>query len=897
VVERGHLVIGQTLAHYRVTARLGAGGMGEVYRATDTKLHRDVALKILPPELAGDAERLARFQREAQLLASLNHPNVAAIHGLEEAGEQPFLVLELVEGEDLAERLRRGAIPPGEAVEIARQIAEGLEAAHEKGIVHRDLKPANVKLTPDGKVKVLDFGLAKAWTGDGAGATSSPDLSQSPTLTHTGTAAGLILGTAAYMSPEQARGQAVDRRADVWAFGAVLWEMLTGRQLFSGETVSDIVAAVLTREPDWSALPPATPAHVRGLLRRCLERSLRRRLQAIGEARLALEDPSGAGPDAVATPDPRRRRKLAAAVAAGLALFAAGWLSRPSPRAGDPAVRKFDLSIADLEAQPGRMPIISPEGSRVAYVAGGRLRVRSLDRFEAQDVADADGIAYLSWAPDGSHLAYVRQGRAWKVSAGGGKPAEVGIVPEDLAGSGSSAWTNDGRIVLAGSDTVGLWEIPAAGGPGRELLSLDRKTESDFHEVSALPDDRGLVFTAHREARPDTIALLAGGSRRVVLQVPGEGFRYPTFSPTGHLLYERETTNPGIWALPFSLSRLQASGTPFLIVPGGSAPSVARDGTLCFVRTEESPVELVRVTRSGAVETLAELPDTSARTVVPMYSGIGYSVGAGLSLSPDGGRVAITLGSVGGQLWIYDLARGSLSKLATDVFPFRPVWTPRGERVIYGSNRGARAWNLRARRADAAGEEEPVSTSDDVQVPIAASPDGRWVVYREGSGAKGSVLKRPVDGSAPAGPLFRSRVTGLGASFSPDGRWLAYEDDESGRSEIFVRPFPEGEGRFQVSTSGGETPVWTRSGEIFFRSGNAVQVVTVATDGGSLAVSKPTPLFRTGGEAGLVPEFDVRPDGQGFLMLRARGRDRISLVLNWPRELARLEAHDPSADR
>jgi WD40 repeat protein len=372
--------------------------------------------------------------------------------------------------------------------------------------------------------------------------------------------------------------------------------------------------------------------------------------------------------------------------------------------------------------------------------------------------------------------------------------------------------------------------------------------------------------------------------------MPGEGFRYPVFSPTGHLVYERETTNPGIWALPFSLSRLQPTGAPFLVVPGGSAPSVARDGTLCFVRTEESPVELVRVARRGSVETLAELPGASAGMLRPLYMGPGYRAGAGLSLSPDGGRVGLVLGNAPGHLFVYDLGRGSLSRLAADVFPIRPVWTPRSDRVVYGSARGARGWNLWSRRADAAGEEERVSTSDDVQIPLAVSPDGRWLVYLEGSGPKGSVVKMPLDGSAPAGPLFASRVNGLAASFSPDGRWLACEYDESGRTEIYVRPFPEGQGRFQVSTSGGESPIWSRSGEIFYRSGNGVEAVTVTLRGDSLAVSKPTLLFRTGGETGLVPAFDARPDGQSFLMLRSHLRDRISLVLNWPHDLARLAA-------
>jgi len=716
-------------------------------------------------------------------------------------------------------------------------------------------------------------------------------LSQSPTVAHGGTEAGMILGTAAYMSPEQARGRGVDRRADVWAFGAVLWEMLTGRQLFAGETVSDVVAAVLTREPDWSALPKATPPRVRRLLRRCLERNLRRRLQAIGEARLVLEEPVAEGVDSGTTSAPRRRARIvAAAVAGGLLLLAAGWLLRPSPRTEDP-VRKVDLSIGELEARVGRMPAISPDGSRVAYVAGGRLQVRSLDRLDSVELPQGDDVLFPSWSPDSRHLAYVRQGRAWKVSTEGGEPTELGAVPADLVGSGGSTWTDDGRVVFAGSDTVGLWEIPASGGAAREILAIDREAEADFHEPSALPDGRGLVFTVHRKGKPpDMIALLAGGSRRALLEVPGESLRYPVYSPTGHLLYERETTNPGIWAVPFSLGRLETTGAPFLAVPGASAASVARDGTLAFVRAGESPVELVRVSRGGAAETIAELAGTRPSKMAPLPSGAGYRPAAGLRLSPDGTRIALALGYAPGQLGIYDLRRGSFSSVAQDVFPAPAVWTPGGERLIYASAHGARAWNLWSRRADAAGDEERLSTSDEVQVALALSPSGRSLVYMEGSGPKGNLFRMPLDASVPAAPLFPSRVWGLAASFSPDGRWLAYDSVESGRSEVYVRPFPEGNERFQLSTGGGDTPVWSKSGEVFYHEGGGIYSVSVTSRVRALVISKPTLLFRTGGKTGLVPAFDVTPDGQRFLMLRSRGGEHVSLILNWPSDIARLEA-------
>ena len=629
--------------------------MGEVYRATDTKLGREVAIKVLPTEVSQDPERLGRFQREAQLLAALNHPNVGAIYGLEEAEGKPFLVLELVEGEELQQRLERGAIPVDEAIEIARQIA----------------------------------------------------------------------GTAAYMSPEQARGRAVDR-------------------------------------------------------------------------------------------------------------------------------------------------------------------------FAILDLPDTGNALYPAWSPDGSQLVRVRQGQAWKSPSDGGSGTALGAVPDDLGGSGGSVWTEDGRLVFAGSDTIGLWEIPVGGGEGREILELDREQETDCHELGLLPGNRGLLFTVHRResSLPDSVELLADGSRRVILQIPGETLRYPVYSPSGHLVYERETTSPGIWAVPFSLERLETSGAPFLVVPGGRTPSIARDGTLCFVRPDDSPLELVRVSRSGAVEAVATLTGTSMPINTRAIPGTASSRSLiKLALSPDGGRLALMLADAESRLWVYDVSRGSLSSLATGVLGVsRPVWAPGGGRLFYSSSLGARTWNLTARRADAAGEPERLATSDDVQASLAVSPDGRWLVYSEGVGARGNLFKRPLDRPGDAEPLFPSRVAGFGASFSPAGRWLVYEDSGSERAEVYIRPFPEGSGRWRVSTSGGLSPLWHESGEIFYLGNDALHAVTVRARGDSLDVSKPTLLFRLDSESTLISAFDVMPDGQHFLMLRSSGQHQISLILNWPRELARLAA-------
>jgi Tol biopolymer transport system component len=876
---------GSRLGPYELTAPIGAGGMGEVWRARDTRLGRDVALKFLTQAVASDPDRLARFRREAQLLAALNHPNIAAIHGLEEADGAPFLVLELVEGEDLAARLKRGPLPLDDALAWARQVAEALEEAHERGIVHRDLKPGNVKVTPEGKVKVLDFGLAKAWSGDlQTGSRSSSDLSQSPTLAHTSTEAGLILGTAAYMSPEQARGKLLDKRSDVWAFGALLYEMLTARRLFDGETVSDVLAAVLTRQPEWTALPAATPRGVRRLLERCLERDPKIRLRDIGEARIALAGGAPSLPEPVARSAATRWPWAAAAGFAAAGLAFAGYAALRPTAAPEAPVRKLELAVEGFAYSVfGRAPVISPDGRRIVYHAADRLFVRDLAELQSRELPQTEGALFPSWAPDGSRVAYVQRGRLWSASADGGQPSELGAVPPDLAGSGSTAWSDDGWIVAAGSDSVGLHAIPAKGGEGRDLAPLEREKEADYHEVSALPDGRGFLFTVHRAEGLDTIVLLADGTRRVLLQQPGESLRSPVYSPTGHVLYRRESTSPGLWAIAFSLERLEVAGAPFPVFPGGSAPSLARDGTLALVRASDTPSELVWVGRDGTIErSAAELPG-------PANEGTSASGMRTHSLSSDGRRAVVNLLREGyGDLWVCDLDRGGTSRL----IPKRSdalsaVWTPDG-RVVFTSLLGGQRWNLWRVAPDGSAPER-LSTFDGIQNPMAVSPDGRYLAFSQGAGGIADLFWLPLAGGE-ARPWQQTPANdGYAASFSPDGRFLAYESDETGRSEVYVRPFPEGEGRWQVSTDGGAAPAWSRAApEILYRSGDRIMAVTVTSRGRALEASRPRLLFVA--DRDLSHGFDLSPDGQRLLMTRSRQQDRITLVLNWPRELERLTA-------
>ena len=584
------LTAGRNLSHYRLVAPIGEGGMGVVWRAMDSTLEREVAIKVLPDFFASDPERMARFEREARLLASLNHPHIASIYGFHQDGGVRFLAMELVDGEDLAQRLERGPIPLAEALPLALQIAHALEHAHEKGVIHRDLKPANVKLTAGGQAKVLDFGLAKALEDETGRPASSSAVSHSPTITGHMTVAGVLLGTAAYMSPEQARGQIADRRADIWGFGVVLMEMLTGGRTFEGETISDTLAGVLKSDPDWSALPKETPPRVRALLRRCLERNPKQRLRDIGEARIVLEDViAGRGDEPVAATAlaaPARRAPVALLSIAALALGALatfGVMRAQAPRTELP-LRKFHLAVP-VEGTIGPAgPAISPDGRMVSYLLPGRLMIQSLDNLEPKSFPVEAAASKLFWSPDGRFVGYIAGTRILKLAIDGTEPQVVcdtrGVVS---TGGWGACWRNDGTIVFTRGDSAGLLEVSANGGDPRTLLRPD-STETDIHEPSTLPGGRGVIFAAHRRhGGINTLWVVAGGKRKLLLELAGQTLANPVYSTSGHILFRRGPTTPGVWALPFSLSRLAPAGEPFLVAPGASVPSVGSDGTLCYL--------------------------------------------------------------------------------------------------------------------------------------------------------------------------------------------------------------------------------------------------------------------------------------------------------------------------
>jgi eukaryotic-like serine/threonine-protein kinase len=879
---------GARLGPYEIVSVLGTGGMGQVWRARDPKLGRDVAIKVLPSSLAAEPERLARFQREAQVLASLNHPSIAAIYHIEEVDGVPALVMELVEGETLADRIARGPIPLDEALPIAKQIAEALEAAHEQGIIHRDLKPSNIKVTPDGVVKVLDFGLAKLNESNTSNVPNGPNaLSMSPTITSPAmmTGVGLLLGTAAYMAPEQAKGRPADKRSDIWAFGCVLYEMLTGRRAFGGSDVSDTLAAVLRGEPDWGALPADTPTPVRGMLRRCLQKDRTLRLQAVGDARIEIHDalvaPAAAEPTVQRIAGWRRAAVLSVAALGFLVLgIVATWYLRPSPNAQAPANLVVALPVGD-RLDTGNVNIaISPDGTRLAYVAtrGGvrQLYLRALESPDAKPIQGTEGSFNPFFSPDGQWIGFFAQGKLKKVSLGSGAPLTVC----DAGPSGGASWGADDSIVFAPSSTSGLWRVSAAGGEPQMLTNPDpTKGEYSHRYPQILPGGKAVLFTALNgfgwdETRVEVLRLDTR-ERRVLIQ-GGHTGRYVS---SGHLIYYRAGA---LLAVPFDPTRLQVTSTaPVSIAEDvrqsggttGAAYSSSAGGTLAYIPaaggSRQFEQRLVWVDRQGRIEPLPAPPRAYA----------------GAALSPDGRQVGVYITSGVEELWIYDLLRGALSRLTSGQGSSRnPVWTPDGTRVAYRSNRGG-PWNMYWRPSDGSGSEERLLTSDSNQTPRSWSSDGQLLAFDELNATTGYDIWVLRLRDRKAQPFLRTPFTEDAPHFSPDGRWLAYVSDESGGAEVYVQPYPGPGGKWRISTDGGGTPQWNPNGrELFYVSGDKTMVVDIAT----------VPTFRAGKPRLLYqgPSGDPSPDGQRFLAVQPvepeQPPTQIHVMLNWFEELKRL---------
>ena len=774
---------GARLGLFEIVAPLGAGGMGEVYRARDTRLGRDVAIKLLPAEVAQDPERLARFRREAHLLASLNHPHIAAVHGLEELDGKLLLVLELVEGENLAERLKRGAIPLEEALDSARQIAEALEEAHEKGIVHRDLKPANIKLTPDGKVKVLDFGLAKAYAGEAAAKAS--DTSHSPTLTRAGSESGVILGTAAYMSPEQARGKPVDKRADIWAFGVVLFEMLTGKRLFHGETTSDTLAAVLKTDPDWNLLPADTPQRIRELLRRCLTRDPRERLHDIADARIEIEGSPAEAHPAPKTQSARLRPRfgLAFFIAGALAASGALYLAGRKPASAPWFAKRLSVDLPPSfqlvgESFEDRTIALSPDGRTIAFVGSAnpsqdfRIYLRHLDALDAVPVPGAPGSWDPFFSPDGEWLGFYShtERKLKKVRIAGGDPVTLCDAYETRGGS----WSEDGTIVFAQLLSEGLLRVPSGGGTP-EPVAKPWSLPGSARWPQVLPGGRAAVFgiagKGTQEDQSIGVVSLATGESKTLIR----GAVHPRYSASGHLLYAQGHT---VFAALFDAQRLELKGQGAPVIDGvWTEPrsvdvayfDVSRTGALIYVPAA-SPDDrrLVVLDRDGQSQPLTK----AARAY------------ASPTLSPDGRRLAVAIEGPATDLWLGDLERDAWAPLTSDGDSRVPRWYRDGKRIAFSSRGPDRPFDLYSISVDG-GAPELLRRGRGVNLPLTFSPDGRVLVFAERSAETGfDIWALPLQGEREAKPHVATRFYDGEAEFSPDGHWLAFVSAESGRPEV-----------------------------------------------------------------------------------------------------------------
>jgi hypothetical protein len=901
-------VIGQRIAHYRVQEKIGAGGMGEVYRAQDTRLCRDVAIKVLPELFARDAERMVRFEREAKVLASLNHPNIASIYGLEESNGARALVMELVEGPTFAERISQGRIPLEEVLTFAKQIADGLEYAHDRGIIHRDLKPSNVKLTPESQVKLLDFGLAKALEGE----TVEPELQNSPTLSAAATRTGVLLGTASYMSPEQARGKRVDRRADIWAFGCMLYEMLTGRAAFTGETTSDILACVIRAEPDWSSLPGSVPPRIHELLRRCLQKDAKQRLRDIGDARIIIEEAlsgsvaSETVPAGGLTRSLRHRGMVWAWLVAGLVLGAIGAVViasylRPSP--GEGPVGRFAFGFPAPDSQPGAsegFPLrdfpavaISRDGTKIAYLGASghttQLFLRLVDRLEPQPLPGSADATSPFFSPDGQWVGFFADGKLKKVSVNGGEATTLCDAPINR----SATWGPDSTITFAPTLFGGLMRVSAAGGSPEILTAPDAsKGELTYRWPEILLAGKAVLFVIGSAqdigsfSESKIAAIRLDTREKKILPIVGT---YPRYSPSGHLLFERDGR---VFAVPFDPHRLEVTGQPVPVLDGvktspnsGAADFAVSDtGSLVYLPENAYTHDglIVWVDRKKQVKELA----APARHYGSPH------------ISPDGERIAVAIpsGSSGSDVWVYEIPHGTLTRLTFDEHSSAPLWSPDGKRVAFATTRPTGPAIL-MKPADGSGAEETLVLGESlILVPTSWSSDGKFLAYwTVGSATGRDIWITPIAGERKPQPFLQTKFNEMQARFSPDSRWIAYQSEESGRYEVYVQPFPGPGGKWQISTNGGTMPVWAQNGrELFYmRSGKLMSVGITSQPTFSAStpqiVADYPPLLMGRLSNGA---YDVSADGQRFLFVKANVEngppEEVRVVLNWTEELQHL---------
>ncbi len=871
---------GRRVGAFIIHSRLGAGGMGEVYRALDSKLDREVAIKMLPTEWLLDPDRRTRFDREARSLAALNHPNIGSIYGVEDVGDTRALILELVEGPTLAERLSGGSLPIKEALAIAEQIADALDAAHQAGIVHRDLKPANVKVRPDGQVKVLDFGIAKMIAGGAAVAATATDAA---------TLEGLVIGTATYMSPEQARGAAVDKRSDTWAFGCVVYELLTGRRAFAGDTALDTIAAILEHEPDWEALPHGTPPAIRRLLHRCLEKDAARRLRDMGDARADIRDAAADSTISSALLATTASRSLLTPLALGAAIVltalvaaAAAWFLKPTPSATSAPVSRLTIALPPDDMLGSlALPVlaISPDGRTVVYVAsrtGGnqQLYIRGIDQSDATALAGTEAAYGPFFSPDGRWIGFFAQGKLKKVLAAGGGLETVTDAALGLGG----AWSQDGTIYFAPFNTSAIWKVSSNGGTPHEVTRLDRSQGEVSHRwPQMLNDGRTLLFTAWTGPGWDEHSLLGQTGDNTAHRLLVRGASTGRYIPSGHIVYSRADT---LIAAPFDIVSLSVTGPPTTLIERASEQqgegaqfAVSDTGTLVYAAADPHVFErrLVWVSRDGKVDAIAAPPNAFTDPAI----------------SPDGRFVASSLQGPTQTLWIYDFGRSTMTTLPATGSSQAPLWTADGRRLVYrGTRSGSRTLYWRA--ADGSGEEERLTTSAALETPGSISRDASRLFFSAvaaGSGADIWSLSL-VDRQQPPQAVLKTRFSETSPRISPDDHWIAYSSNESGRPEIYVQPFPGLGAKLLISTDGGGEPHWSPDGhELYYRKSGKMMGVAL-TFGSSISAGTPRVLFEGNyqvSDTG-IGGYDVGRDGR-FLMVEPtsppRPATQITVVLNW----------------
>jgi len=884
------LAPGTRLGPYEIGAQIGVGGMGEVYRAQDKNLGRDVAIKVLPDALAQDPERVARFEREAKTLASLNHPNIAIIHGLEKADGVLALVMELVQGPTLADRVAQGPIAVDEALPIARQIAEAVETAHEQGVIHRDLKPANVKVRVDGTVKVLDFGLAKILEPVGA----TPSLSRSPTITTpVMTQAGVILGTAAYMSPEQAKGKPADERSDVWAFGCLLFEMLTGRRAFEGENLTDTIAATLRGEPDWSALPPDTPPLMKRLLHDCLIKERPRRIADLSTALFALRAAADAAPEPLRAARRWPAGIVWAAVAAVVvaAALAGVRLSRSNDAHTRQVVRS-QILIPDTPLTPSGAYLLAldPAGTTLVFVGRRhgeppRLYRRALDDDAVLPIDGTDGASGPLFSPDGQSLLFVQNGMLKRMPARGGASSDMA---QALNFQGAT-FIPDGSVVFNAQHGEGLLRLRPESTVAEGLTTVDRNAgEAGHHWPHVLPDGRHVLITvemdgkSYSEARIELLSLESG--ERQLLINNGTDARYVV---TGHIVYWRAGD---LWAVPFDLARLKVVGVPVPVVRnvmageawGQARYSISSEGTLVYAPGPDPFGEraLMLVDRSGAARPLSAERKAFVDVVV----------------SPDGARLATQITAANDSLWVFEFDHGTLTPLTLEAENGTATWSPDGSRLAFSRYRGGEGPHIYVMPANGSGMPELQHESTAPEVPQSWSRNGDMLAFVRLEGTHSDIWVMPMTGERKPHPITQTRFDEQQARVSPNGHWIAYASNESGRFEVYVQPFPGIGTKRPVSVDGGHFPRWRGDGrEIFYRhvtpgaeaTDEAALMVAEVKAAAEFSLSRPRVLFKGRIAAG---EWDVLPDGQHFVFIEefAKPRTAITIVQNWFEDLKRL---------